>query len=245
MSVPMHSERGWEMLSRPGIRMLVGGVYSFWAGAINCVTTLTIFFERASHVSGRLSDVGMNLVLFPIDALLVFLIWVGFVFGAFLAGKLLDRIGLTPCLLLVAGILTIGALLVRGGLYAETSDDYGFGRMMIAFVIPIAMGFQNSLTSQLPIGRTTHWTGDSTDLGTALAKGNYFLAFYNTLKIMSFICGAAISGYLVGIVGLPSPYELLTIAAAFILVTLILHWVNLTLHKSSTPLRPSDSNQDW
>jgi hypothetical protein len=69
--------------------------------ALNTVTTLAIFFERSSHVSGRLSDVGMNAVLLPIDALLVFLIWITFVFGAFLAEKLLDRIGFTHSLLLI------------------------------------------------------------------------------------------------------------------------------------------------
>jgi len=235
MSVSMHSERGWEMLSHPRMKVLVGIIFAFWAGAVNCVTTLTILFERSSHVSGRLNDVGMNLILFPIDALLVFTIWIGFVFGAFLAGKLLDRIGLTPSLLLVAGMLLIAALLVRHGFYAENPDSYDFGRMVIAFILPLAMGYQNSLTSQLPIGRTTHWTGDSTDVGTALAKGNYFLAFYNTVKITGFIIGAAVVAYVIAVANLlPSPYELLTIAAGFTLVVLILHWVNLTFRKNAS-----------
>ncbi|MBT9160625.1 MAG: hypothetical protein AAGB97_09785 [Dehalococcoidia bacterium] len=59
MSVPMRSEQGWAMLSRPGIHTLVGWILSFWAGAIDTVTTLAILFERSSHVSGRLNDVGM------------------------------------------------------------------------------------------------------------------------------------------------------------------------------------------
>jgi len=235
----MTSERGWEILSCPRMKVLVGIIFSFWAGAVNCVTTLTILFERSSHVSGRLNDIGMNAVLHPPDALLVFTIWVGFVFGAFLAGKLLDRIGLTPCLLLVGAGLIAGGLFVWAGVYAEVPDDYSIRHMVIAFILPLVMGFQNSLTSQLPIGRTTHWTGDSTDLGTALAKGNYFLVFYNTVKIASFVIGAAVAAYVIAVANLlPSAYNLLSVAAGFILTVLILHGVNQTL------VRPSDSNQN-
>ena len=233
MSVSMASSKGWAMISRPYLHTLVGWVLGYWAGAINTITTLSILFERSSHVSGRLNDVGMNIVLHPIDALLVFVIWIGFVFGAFVAGKLLDRIGFTLSLLITPAAIVLGAFLVWRGFYAATPDDYGLGRMIIAFVLPATMGYQNSLTSQLPrIGRTTHWTGDSTDIGTALAKGNYPLAAHNTNKIFGFWVGCATFGYLIGIHDTSPVHALILIVIGHTVTTILLHWLNLALGKS-------------
>jgi len=221
------SDKGWAMLARPGIRSLVGCVLAFWAGALNSTTTLAILFERASHVSGRLNDVGMNAVLFPIDALLVFVIWIAFVFGAFLAGRLLDRVGFTRSLLLIPVGIGLGALFVWRGFYGASQDDYGLGRMIIAIILPVAMGFQNSLTSMLPrIGRTTHWTGDSTDLGIALAKRNFPLAAHNTIKILGFVCGAAGFAYLIGVRGVPGLLALVLAAVGLAYSTIFLSLLN-------------------
>jgi uncharacterized membrane protein YoaK (UPF0700 family) len=233
MGVTLASEKGCAMLSRPGIGSLVGWILAFWAGATNTVTTLALYFERSSHVSGRLNDVGMNAVLFPIDAVLVFVIWIFFVFGAFLAGMVLDRIGFTRSLLLVAGGIGLGALLIWRGLYVVSPDDYTLGRMIIAGVLPAAMGFQNALSSMLPrIGRSTHWTGDSTDIGIALAKRNFPLAAHNTIKIFGFICGAATLGYVIGIRDVAPLYGLVLVATGYFLTAILLHCINLALSKS-------------
>jgi hypothetical protein len=221
------SEKGWEMLSRPGINHLVGWIVSFWSGTVNTATTLAIFFERASHVSGRLNDVGMNAVLFPIDALLVLLIWVGFVFGGFLAGKVLDRIGFTWSLLVVALGVGVGGLLVWAGFYVEDGDIYTLERMVIATFLPIPMGFQNAITTMLPIGRSTHWTGDSTDLGIALAQGNRLRAIHNTIKIFGFICGAAVCAYPIAVrQDIPPEYVLFAITIGYSITAIILSRIN-------------------
>jgi hypothetical protein len=221
------SEKVWEMFSRPGINHLVGGILAFWAGTVNTTTTLTIYFERSSHISGRLNDVGMNAVLHPIDALLVFLIWITFVFGGFLAGKVLDRIGFTWSLLVVAWGVGVGGLLVWGGFYVLEEGIYTLERMIIASFLPTLMGFQNAITTMVPIGRSTHWTGDSTDIGIALAQGNRLRAIHNTIKIFGFICGAAVCAYLLGVRGdIPPEYVLFAIAIGYSITTLILWWMN-------------------
>ncbi len=189
LEAPMPSEQGWEMLSSPWITVLVGVAITFWTGALNGVTTLTILFGRAVHVTGTITDIGIHALLLPINALLLTIMWISYVLGGILGGKLLDRIGFTTSLLLIAGMIAIGALLVWGGFYAESPEDYGFGRMVIAFVLPFAMGFQNAVTSSTPIGRTTHFTGPSTDMSLALAKGNYHLASRLFLKILGFTLG--------------------------------------------------------
>jgi|GEM_PF-607355 len=219
---------------RLGVNTLVAIVFSFWAGAVNTVATLSILFERASHVSGRVNDIGMNLVLDPIDALLVFLIWVGFCFGGYLAGKMVDRIGYTKSLIMVALGIAIGGLLVRAGGYAVDGDDYGVGRMLFAFYMPITMGIQNGITTLTPhIGRTTHWTGDSTDLGLAFARGDSPYAIHNVLKIFGFIAGAAVFGYIVGMIEIPGENSIYMIAIGFLVTTIIFHLMNQYRAKSA------------
>jgi MFS family permease len=220
------SKSAWEILSRPVISILVGGILSFWAGSINTTTTLAVFFERASHVSGRLNDVGMNAVLEPAHGLLVLVIWIGFSFGGFLAGMLLDRIGLTRSLLLIAGSIGIATFLVYGGVYVVNDGEYPLARYLIAFYLPITMGYQNAITTLLPIGRSTHWTGDSTDLGIAVAKRNYLFAFRNLFKIFGFICGAAIMGYLIGLAGLSPLHGLVLITTGYFFTAIVLSLAN-------------------
>jgi uncharacterized membrane protein YoaK (UPF0700 family) len=220
------SKSAWEMLSRPALSTLVGWMLSFWAGSVNTTTTLAVFFERAAHVSGRLNDVGMNAFLDPAVVLLVLVIWIGFCFGSFLAGTLLDRIGLTRSLLLVAGGIGIAAFLVWRGIYVECGDEYVLVRYAIAFYLPVTMGYQNAVTTLLPIGRSTHWTGDSTDLGIAVAKKNYPYAIHNLTKIFGFICGAAVTGYLMGIAKLPALHMLILITMGYIITTIVLSLVN-------------------
>jgi uncharacterized membrane protein YoaK (UPF0700 family) len=238
MGGPITSDKGyigWGMLTISfhkalGVNTVVGWILSFWSGAVNTVTTLAILFERASHVSGRLNDVGMNIVLHPIDALLVFVIWISFCFGGFLAGKMLNRIGLTRSLFTVAMGVGIGALLVWAGYYATGEDDYGIGRMIIAFFLPTVMGIQNGLTSMLSqVGRSTHWTGDSTDMGLALARGDFTAAAHRLLKIFGFCCGAATSAYLIEVRGLSPLYSLTAIAAGYFFTVIILWRINRAL----------------
>jgi len=218
---------------RLGMNTVIGMLYSYWAGAINTIATLTILFERASHVSGRINDIGMNLVLEPIDALLVCLIWLGFCFGGFIAGKLMDRIGYTKSMLVVALTLFIGGFIVRGGAYAVDEDDYRLGRMIFAFYMPITMGIQNGITTMTPhIGRTTHWTGDSTDLGLAYARGDSAYATHNVLKILAFIAGAATFGFIVRMVEIPGEYSIYIMATGFLITTIILHLINQARTKS-------------
>jgi MFS family permease len=241
MGGPMQSATGWEMLKISahkmiGVNTLVAWAFSFWASSTNTVTTLAILLERSSHISGRLNDVGMNLVLHPIDALLVFVIWISFIFGGFLASKLLDRIGFTRSLFLVAVGIGVGAFLVWNGFYAVDEDDYRIGRMIMAFILPVSMGIQNGITSMMPrIGRSTHWTGDSTDIGLALAMGDITHAVHNLIKMLGFGCGSAILGYLIGIRGIPALHGLVIIAAGFFLTTITLCWMNRALGKS--PMR--------
>lgn len=176
---------------------------------------------------GRVNDIGMNAVLHPIDALLVFLIWITFVFGGFLAAKVLHRLGFTWSLFVAACGIGVGGLLVWGGFYVVEEGTYTLERMIIASFLPILMGFQNGVTTMVPIGRSTHWTGDSTDLGISLAQENRLRVIHNTIKIFGFVCGAAVCAYPLGVrKDIPVEYVLFAIAIGYSITTIILWWIN-------------------
>lgn len=220
------TSKKWQVLERYWTKTIIASILSFWAGNVNGLTTIAILFERSSHVSGRIADIGIDLILMPISAVLVTVIWLSFVMGSYLAGMLLDRIGLTQSLIFQSVCILIGAIAVNVGISASAPGDYGLDRMLMAFILPFSMGFQNSITSQLPLDRTTHWTGASTDLGIALAKGVYLSALFILIKIFAFIVGAAIMAYLIGIIKMPPFYGLLTISAGLVLTAFIGDGVN-------------------
>lgn len=214
------TEDSWKSLEYHKFNTIVASILSFIAGNVNSLSTISILFERSTHVSGRIADIGIDLVFMPIGALFMTIIWLSFVLGSYLAGLLMHKIGLTRCLMLQSAFLLLSAVVVAFGVSAGEASDYGYGKAVMAFLLPLAMGFQNSVTSQLPLERTTHWTGASTDLGIALAKGNYPFVVFTTAKIFAFILGAAIMAIFVGILNMP-PYSGLLITSATLCMTAI------------------------
>lgn len=67
---------------------------------------------------------------------------------------------------------------------------------IFAVLLPMGMGWQNGATSQSDIGRTTHVTGDITDLGLKLAQGDWAKAAYYGTKFLSFVLGGMMGIYL-------------------------------------------------
>lgn len=215
------SRNSWSILDSYWYNTTIAAVLSFWAGNYNSLSSIAILFERSSHVSGRIADIGIDLVLMPIGAFFMVTIWISFVLGSYIAGLILPKLGLTRSLVLQSVYVFIAALIVASGVSADASSDYGIGKAIMAFILPLSMGFQNSITTQLPLERTTHWTGASTDLGIALSKGSYPLAVFICVKILSFIIGAAFMAYLIGVAGF-APYRgLLLISAGLVLTTIV------------------------
>jgi len=215
------SRSSWNILESYWHNTAMAAVLSFWAGNFNSLSSIAILFERSSHVSGRIADIGIDLVLMPIGAFFMVVIWMSFVLGSYLAGLLLPKLGLTRSLLLQSIYVFIAALVVAAGVAADSSSDFGLGKAILAFILPLSMGFQNSVTSQLPLERTTHWTGASTDLGIALSRGSYPLVAFICVKIFSFIIGAAFMAYFIGIVGIAPHNGLFFISVGLILTSVV------------------------
>lgn len=224
----------WSILESYWHNTAIAAVLSFWAGNFNSLSSIAILFERSTHVSGRIADIGIDLVLMPIGAFFMAAIWISFVLGSYLAGLLLPKLGLTRSLILQSIYIFIAALVVAAGVSADAVSDYGISKAIMAFILPFAMGFQNSVTTQLPLERTTHWTGASTDLGIALSKGSYQFAVFICIKIFSFIIGAAFMAYLIGVAGIAPHLGLLFISAGLIFTTIAGDRINkrVTLKKN-------------
>lgn len=211
----------WAMLDDFKANAIIASLLSFLAGTVNSISTISILFHRSTHVSGRIADIGINIFTMPTAVLFVTIIWLAFVLGSYIAALLMPKIGLTRSLILQSVALFGVAILVSMGISAGSSSDYSVERSVIAFLLPLIMGFQNSITTQLPLERTTHWTGASTDLGIAIANKNLPFVVFTSSKIFAFILGAAMMSLLVGVLKIP-PYYGLAISSILLGTTAVI-----------------------
>lgn len=186
----------WKILENRKWFIAIGTILAFIAGTVNGIATNAIVFERVSHLSGRVNNMFRDLLIQPSRGLLVVVIIYVFILGAYLGGILLRRVGLSNSLLLpIIPLLVACALLYVLGNANTSKDLFPFHRYAVAFLMSLAMGVQNGVTSQTSMGRTTHFTGDLTDLGIALSNHNSRHAWYIFSKHLGFACGG-LTGFL-------------------------------------------------
>jgi len=227
---------GWSVLSRRWVWFLTGALLSFAAGTVNGVTTASVVFERTTHVSGRVNDVLRDLIFDRPEGLLVLCVIASFLVGAFIAGRLVPRRGPVFTLVTVVILVLSGAGLVWGIAVPGDKAAYLISRYLVAFVLALSSGLQNGTTSQLVLGRTTHYTGDLTDMGIAIAAAEWVRVRYLLVKMVTFTVGG-LAGFLGTTRSHPS-YALLLSAAVVILTVLGLEWLE---RRSSG--RPGESRQ--
>jgi uncharacterized membrane protein YoaK (UPF0700 family) len=190
-----HNNSDWEILCTDKTLCTAGWFFMFWPGAINALTTFSVVFLRSAHMTGPASDQAKYLLSDPSLALLTTVIIGSYVFGAFAATKILLRYGFTTAMLGAAVPMLLAVMTINLGLRGADTSVLEAGRVIIAFLLPFSMGWQNSVTSQGKIGRTTHLTGELTDLGIAIARKNRTRVIYLFLKYLGFVAGG-IAGYL-------------------------------------------------
>ena len=162
-----------------------GWLLSFWSGSINMIASYAIIFTRVSHMTGPASDLSRFILLDASMALYVVLIVVSFVLGAYLSALVAKRVKFSVNLTLS----TLPAVVTMTLLFTPHASFSMLGTHLFAVLLPMGMGWQNGATSQSEIGRTTHVTGDMTDLGLRLAQGDYAKSFYFAMKFLSFVLG--------------------------------------------------------
>jgi len=205
----------WGVLKDTRALRLAAGVLTFWAGAINGVASMALVFGRVSHMSGRVIDQGLFLLNNPLGALFISTLIFSFFAGTIIGGYTLPRFKLTRALLLATVPIFVAVLMGHFGIQGSSAKSFEGGRFVMAFLLSLGMGMQNSVTSQTRIGRTTHMTGEITDLGVCIAKGNWPRALFLATKYLAFFAGALLS--YVGVAY--SPLLTLLLAATGIVVT--------------------------
>ena len=200
-----------DILCRPETLCFMGWMISFWAGSINMIASFSILFSRVSHMTGPTSDLSRFLATDLKMAFFMGLILVSFISGAYLAAVVARSFKVTVNLMLstLPVFLSIFLLLINHPLL-ETMGSYLF-----AVMLPLGMGWQNSATSQCRIGRTTHVTGDITDIGITIAQGDWPRVRYFSLKFSGHVVGGMTGIFLMGFNSLFG----LTVSASGILIT--------------------------
>ncbi|EEG78752.1 DUF1275 family protein [Dethiobacter alkaliphilus] len=187
----------WEILCKNKVLCTVGWWLTFWAGAMNALTTSAVLFMRIAHLTGPVTDQAKYVLTNPAMAILVTIIIISFITGSFSATKALPQLGMTYGLLMPVLPVLLAAGFVYVGFYVTGIYEISAGRYVLAMLLAFSTGWQNSITSQGRIGRTTHLTGDLTDLGIALAAGKKKHAVFLLIKYSGFLIGGII-GYVGG-----------------------------------------------
>jgi uncharacterized membrane protein YoaK (UPF0700 family) len=167
-------------------------LFSWVAGLVNSVTMSAVVFEPTTYMSGRMNDLLRDLVFDLPEGLLVACILYCFVMGGAAAAWLVSRVGSIKTFLLSAAPLALGTALVWTAGGPGNEDVYTALRYGVAALMSFATGVLNGATSQNKIGRTTHVTGDLTDLGVAIARADWWRATYLFFKQVGFALGGLI-----------------------------------------------------
>ncbi len=170
------------------------------AGFVNATGYLGVAHRGVSHVTGQVTQMGLDLAAARGDAALDALVLVlAFFSGAVLAGALIRTSELTD-----ASHRRYGrALLVESGLLAIAATMMATERGAPELVVAAAMGLQNAMASTYSgaIVRTTHVTGIATDLGILLGRalrgggGEAARAKLLGLLLVAFFVGALLGAF--------------------------------------------------
>ncbi len=171
-----------------------GWVLSFFSGSINMVASYAFVFARVSHMTGPASDLSRFLVTDARMAGYILLMVGAFVLGAYLSAVVAKHVKFSTNLMLS----TLPALIAMLLIVVEDPVLARLGSQVFAVLLPMGMGWQNGATSQSEIGRTTHVTGDITDLGLKIAQGDWAKAMYYGVKFSSFVLGGISGLILIG-----------------------------------------------
>ena len=180
------------------------------------IASFSILFSRVSHMTGPTSDLSRFLATDMQMALFLGLVVFSFVFGAFMAAVVARSFKVTVNLMFSTIPVFLSVLLLS----TNPSFLAGGGSHFFAILLPLGMGWQNGATSQCKIGRTTHVTGDITDIGLALAQGDWAKVRFFSVKFSGHVIGGMTGLFLMGF---SSVFALLGSAAGIVFTALAIN----------------------
>ncbi len=171
-------------------------ILGFLAGLTNSLSIITIGVFT-THVTGAATNAGVNLGNLNLPSVALYIgVLTFFIIGGFFGASLMSRRGLAPSILLAGALLIIAGIFAPAKILQRSTDQFVF-----SFLAATAMGAQNASTTSTPLGRTTHITGASTDLGVALSRMDGKNSVRLGLFVLSFIVGTIVAFFLQIMVG--------------------------------------------
>jgi uncharacterized membrane protein YoaK (UPF0700 family) len=204
-----------------------GAALALSAGYVNAIGYLGIARRGVSHVTGQVTQIGIDLMTHDgISALRAAALVLAFFCGAVLSGALIRTAEISDAVHRRYG----AALLVESFLLGIGALMLATGRGVPELFVAMAMGLQNAMASTYSgtIVRTTHVTGVATDLGILLGQllrgGGVEAGRVQLLALLlgSFALGGALGAATFSVLG---PLTLVPPAVGLALVALI--WLRL------------------
>lgn len=171
------------------------------AGFINTIVLLGIYHNAVSYMTGNLAQIGLDLEIHNMSALLAPLaVVLAFICGAVITGMMINTSYFcinqkyARTLLVLALILALSTVLMN--------TKYPFALMVSECLAAMACGMQNAMTTTFSgaVIRTTHMTGILTDLGIQL--GRWFKKEHAEIWKIRFFFALTFSFVLGSVIGL-------------------------------------------
>ncbi len=220
----------------------LGMTLAFVAGAANAGGYLAVS-QYTSHMTGILSSLSDNLALKRFDLVLPGLAaWISFVVGAATSAVLINWARRRELYSLYALPLMLEAVLMLafGFLGANLKLFVGLAVPTTVVLLCYMMGLQNAIITKVSNAeiRTTHMTGNTTDLGIELGKFFYWnhpetpdkvLANREKLRIHASMIGLFVLGGIVGALGFKNAgyRACIPLAALLFIVSAVPIWDDL------------------
>lgn len=177
---------------------LGGAALAATAGYVNATGYLGTAHRGLTHVTGQVTQLGIDLVLHDVASTLhVGSLVVAFIFGAMLSGALIRSTELTDAEQERYGVVLFLEAVLLGVAAVTRAVDVGPSELLVA----AAMGLQNAMATTYSgaIVRTTHMTGIATDLGITFGRALRGRPTDRArLKLLSSLLGAFVAGGILG-----------------------------------------------
>jgi uncharacterized membrane protein YoaK (UPF0700 family) len=227
----------------------LGLTLAFVAGAVNAGGYLAVS-QYTSHMTGILSSLSDNLALHRLDLVASGLAaWSAFLCGAATSAVLINwaRRHKLHSQYAMALMVEAGLMLAFGLLGANIGVSIGLSVPSTVLLLCYMMGLQNAIITKVSNAeiRTTHMTGNTTDLGIELGKLVYWnrhttpdkvLANREKLRVHAGLIGLFVLGGVVGALGFKRAGSSSTIPLAVLLfvVAIVPIWDDLDLSIGKT-----------
>jgi uncharacterized membrane protein YoaK (UPF0700 family) len=177
---------------------LGGAALATTAGYVNAIGYLGLAHRGVSHVTGQVSQMGIDLVARDGSAaVMAATLVIAFVAGATLSGMLIRTAEVSDAVQQRYGF----ALLIESLLLGVASAMLALGVGTPELLVAMAMGLQNAMASTYAgaIVRTTHVTGVATDLGILLGQSlRGERPEPGRVKLLTLLMGAFVTGGALG-----------------------------------------------